>query len=145
MTSVTRLHEVSDPLPSPASAVASLTRDLETTLDLQAAVRGQYVVKPQVVHFVNIFFGDGPFFFKLNCILKLPFFQDDLRTRADSKPHPDQTVGLSPLDESTDEGTYYFTKKYPVDFDDKLKIRDVRYDIMTRYMMKSTTLSTFII
>lgn len=49
--STARLHEVSDPLPSPASAVASLTRDLESTLhtlDLQAAMRGQYVVKPQV-------------------------------------------------------------------------------------------------
>ena len=38
------------PLPSPASTVASLTRELEDTLtlDLQAAMRGQYVVKPQV-------------------------------------------------------------------------------------------------
>ena len=35
-------------LPSPASAVASLTRDLEQTLSLQSAMRGQFVVKPQV-------------------------------------------------------------------------------------------------
>ena len=50
-----RLHEFADPLPSPASAVASLTRDLESDLNAHAllelrewAVRGQYVVKPQV-------------------------------------------------------------------------------------------------
>ena len=39
------------PIPSPASTVASLTRELEDTLhtlDLQAAMRGNYVVKPQV-------------------------------------------------------------------------------------------------
>ena len=35
-------------LPSPASAVASLTRDLEQSLSLQSAMRGQFVVKPQV-------------------------------------------------------------------------------------------------
>ena len=35
-------------LPSPASAVASLTRDLEQSLSLQLAMRGQFVVKPQV-------------------------------------------------------------------------------------------------
>jgi hypothetical protein len=40
---------VFDPsLPSPASTVASLTRDLEQTLSLQSAMRGQFVVKPQV-------------------------------------------------------------------------------------------------
>lgn len=43
------LHD--DPFPSPDSTVASLTRELEDTLqtlDLQAAMRGQFVVKPQV-------------------------------------------------------------------------------------------------
>ena len=52
-----RLHEFSDPLPSPASAVASLTRDLESDLNAHRllelrdwALQGQYVVKPQVVH-----------------------------------------------------------------------------------------------
>ena len=50
-TSTPRLHVFNDPLPNPASTVASLTRELEDTLhtlDLQAAMRGQYVVKPQV-------------------------------------------------------------------------------------------------
>ena len=49
------LHDQSSssdhPIPSPASTVASLTRDLEDTLhnlDLEAAQRGLYVVKPQV-------------------------------------------------------------------------------------------------
>ena len=49
------LHDQSSssdhPIPSPASTVASLTRELEDTLhtlDLQAAMRGLYVVKPQV-------------------------------------------------------------------------------------------------
>ena len=42
-------ESVADPtLPSPASAVASLTRDLEQSLSLQSAMRGQFVVKPQV-------------------------------------------------------------------------------------------------
>ena len=48
----TSTPRVSDhPIPSPASTVASLTRELEDTLhtlDLQAAMRGNYVVKPQV-------------------------------------------------------------------------------------------------
>ena len=48
-----RLHYFADPLPSPASAVASLTRDLESDLiklELRDwAVQGQYVVKPQVM------------------------------------------------------------------------------------------------
>ena len=47
-----RLHDFADPLPSPASAVASLTRDLESDLNQLElrdwAVQGQYVVKPQV-------------------------------------------------------------------------------------------------
>ena len=47
-----RLHDFADPLPSPASAVASLTRDLESDLhqlELRDwANQGQYVVKPQV-------------------------------------------------------------------------------------------------
>ena len=49
-TSTPRFCNDHNPLPSPASTVASLTRDLEDTLtlDLQAAMRGQYVVKPQV-------------------------------------------------------------------------------------------------
>ena len=45
------MHPFDEPLPSPASTVASLTRELEDTLqtlDLQAAMRGHYVVKPQV-------------------------------------------------------------------------------------------------
>ena len=40
-----------EPIPSPASTVASLTRELEDTLqtlDLHTAMQGQYVVKPQV-------------------------------------------------------------------------------------------------
>ena len=40
-----------DPLPSPDSTVASLTRELETslhTLDLHGATKGLFVVKPQV-------------------------------------------------------------------------------------------------
>lgn len=44
-----------NPLPSPASTVASLTRELEDTLqtlDLRAAMRGQYVVKPQVLNWM---------------------------------------------------------------------------------------------
>ena len=49
---IPRLHDFADPLPSPASAVASLTRDLESDLhqlELRDwAVQGQYVVKPQV-------------------------------------------------------------------------------------------------
>ena len=43
--------EFDDTLPSPASTVASVTRELEDTLqtlDLHTAMRGQYVVKPQV-------------------------------------------------------------------------------------------------
>jgi hypothetical protein len=51
LTSTPRMHEFDDPLPSPASTVASLTRELEDTLqtlDLQAAMKGQFVVKPQV-------------------------------------------------------------------------------------------------
>ena len=51
-TSTPRLHESDHPIPSPASTVASLTRDLEDTLhnlDLEAAQRGLYVVKPQVL------------------------------------------------------------------------------------------------
>ena len=43
--------EFDDSLPSPASTVASVTRELEDTLqtlDLHTAMRGQYVVKPQV-------------------------------------------------------------------------------------------------
>ena len=51
LTSTPRLHESDHPIPSPASTVASLTRELEDTLhtlDLQAAMRGLYVVKPQV-------------------------------------------------------------------------------------------------
>jgi len=81
----TRLHEAavgggeSDPLPSPDSAVASLTRDLETTLDLQAALRGQYVVKPQ----------------------------DDIRTRGDSRPYiPLEQQHLPSLEENIDETVY---------------------------------------
>ena len=41
-----------EPIPSPASTVASLTRELEDTLqtlDLHTAMQGQYVVKPQVI------------------------------------------------------------------------------------------------
>ena len=49
---VHRLHDFADPLPSPASAVASLTRDLESDLNQLElrdwANQGQYVVKPQV-------------------------------------------------------------------------------------------------
>ena len=49
---IPRLHDFADPLPSPASAVASLTRDLESDLhqlELRDwAIQGQYVVKPQV-------------------------------------------------------------------------------------------------
>ena len=52
MCGIPRLHDFADPLPSPASAVASLTRDLESDLhqlELRDwAVQGQYVVKPQV-------------------------------------------------------------------------------------------------
>ena len=48
-----RLHDFADPLPSPASAVASLTRDLESDLNRLElrdwASQGQYVVKPQVI------------------------------------------------------------------------------------------------
>ncbi|KAF4517048.1 hypothetical protein B566_EDAN004668 [Ephemera danica] len=35
------------PLPSPASAIESLAREFEQSLDLRAATKGQYVVKPQ--------------------------------------------------------------------------------------------------
>ena len=62
-----RLHDFADPLPSPASAVASLTRDLESDLhqlELRDwAIQGQYVVKPQVRLFClqNQF---GPIFLK---------------------------------------------------------------------------------
>ena len=49
---IPRLHDFADPLPSPASAVASLTRHLESDLNRLElkdwAVQGQYVVKPQV-------------------------------------------------------------------------------------------------
>ena len=49
---IPRLHDFADPLPSPASAVASLTRHLESDLNQLElrdwAVQGQYVVKPQV-------------------------------------------------------------------------------------------------
>jgi hypothetical protein len=38
------------PLPSPASAIASLAREFEQSLDLRAATKGQYVVKPQVIN-----------------------------------------------------------------------------------------------
>lgn len=34
-------------LPSPASTIESLTRDLEHSLDIRSATKGQYVVKPQ--------------------------------------------------------------------------------------------------
>ena len=53
------MHAFDDPLPSPASTVASLTRELEDTLqtlDLQAAMRGQYVVKPQVIYVINFLY-----------------------------------------------------------------------------------------
>lgn len=55
-TSTPRFSNDHNPLPSPASTVASLTRDLEDTLtlDLQAAMRGQYVVKPQVSLFKKL-------------------------------------------------------------------------------------------
>lgn len=36
------------PLPSPASTIESLTRELEHSLDINSAIRGQFVVKPQV-------------------------------------------------------------------------------------------------
>ena len=45
---VPEVSSVDPTLPSPASAVASLTRDLEQSLSLQSAMRGQFVVKPQV-------------------------------------------------------------------------------------------------
>ena len=53
-TSVSRLTSQQggagcDPLPSPQTAIDSLTRDLESKLDLQAALSGQFVVKPQVI------------------------------------------------------------------------------------------------
>ncbi|KAL0275096.1 UNVERIFIED_CONTAM: hypothetical protein PYX00_003062 [Menopon gallinae] len=35
------------PLPSPASTIESLTRELEHSLDIHSAIKGQYVVKPQ--------------------------------------------------------------------------------------------------
>ncbi|EEB13937.1 WD repeat domain-containing protein, putative [Pediculus humanus corporis] len=35
------------PLPSPASTIESLTRELENSLDIHSATKGQYVVKPQ--------------------------------------------------------------------------------------------------
>ncbi|XP_051155787.1 WD repeat-containing protein 44 isoform X2 [Leptopilina boulardi] len=35
------------PLPSPASTIESITRDLEHCLDIRSATKGQYVVKPQ--------------------------------------------------------------------------------------------------
>ncbi|KAK6617035.1 hypothetical protein RUM44_005392 [Polyplax serrata] len=35
------------PLPSPASTIESLTRELEHSLDINSAIRGQFVVKPQ--------------------------------------------------------------------------------------------------
>ncbi|KAJ1529621.1 hypothetical protein ONE63_006388 [Megalurothrips usitatus] len=37
----------SSQLPSPASTIESLTRDLEHSLDIRSATKGQYVVKPQ--------------------------------------------------------------------------------------------------
>nr|CAD7406300.1 unnamed protein product [Timema poppensis] len=36
------------PLPSPASTIESLTREFENSLDISSAIKGQYVVKPQV-------------------------------------------------------------------------------------------------
>lgn len=36
-------------LPSPASTIESLTRELEHSLDIRSAVKGEYVVKPQVL------------------------------------------------------------------------------------------------
>lgn len=35
-------------LPSPASTIESLTREFEHSLDIRSAIKGEYVVKPQV-------------------------------------------------------------------------------------------------
>lgn len=35
-------------LPSPSSTIESLTREFEHSLDIHSAIKGQYVVKPQV-------------------------------------------------------------------------------------------------
>jgi hypothetical protein len=47
-------EDAEGPLPSPASAIASLAREIEHCLDLKAATKGQYVVKPQV-SFISYF------------------------------------------------------------------------------------------
>lgn len=38
----------SQSLPSPTTTIESLTREFEHSLDIHSAIRGQYVVKPQV-------------------------------------------------------------------------------------------------
>lgn len=42
------MKELVLPLPSPASTIESLTRELEHSLDIKSVTKGQYVVKPQV-------------------------------------------------------------------------------------------------